>query len=137
VQLIDVDVLGIELAQRIVERGDGAFGARIRVADIERRLGGDDDLLARNRLERLAEYGLGAVGGGGVEEIDAEIERLMDQRYRLGLAPAAAEAEPTEAPAAEPGDTRPQTGPSEHDVFHLMHWITGFETLPGLGRERP
>ena len=86
VQLIDVDIVGGELTQRVVERGDGAGGTRVRVADIERRFGRDHDLLAPDRRERLAEHGFGAISGGRVEQVDPEVEGLMDQRDGLGLA---------------------------------------------------
>jgi hypothetical protein len=86
VQPIDVDIVGGKPAQRVVERGDGAGGTRVRVADIERRFGRDHDLLAPDRRERLAEHGFGAISGGRVEQVDPEVEGLMDQRDGLGLA---------------------------------------------------
>src|SRR5206468_8485272 len=112
-------VVGGELAQRVVERGDGACSARVRVADIERRLGGDHDMVARNHLQRLAEHRFGIVGGGGVEEIDPEIERLMYQSDGLGFALASAEPEPAEPTAPQSGDARTKAGSTKRYVFHV------------------
>ena len=99
-------------------RGDRTLGARVRVADIERRLGSDHHLIAPNRLQRFAEHRFGAIGGGRVEQVDAEVERLTDQGDRLGLALAPSKPEPAEPAAAEPGDTHPQPGSAKRYVFH-------------------
>src|SRR5271165_212667 len=123
VQLIDVDDVGGELAQRVVERGDRTFGAGVGVADAERRLGGDHDLVAWDGLQRLAEQRFGAVSGGRVEQIDPEVEGLTDQPDGLGLAPAGAETEPAEPATAETRDTDPEPGPAECHIFHQRNPI--------------
>jgi hypothetical protein len=102
VQLIDVDVVGAELAERVAERGDGAGGAGVGVANAERRLGGNDDLISWDRLQRFAEQPFGAVSSGLVEQIDPEVKRLVDQPDGLGFALAVAEPEPAEPAAASP-----------------------------------
>src|SRR3984893_7279763 len=81
-------------------------------------LGGDDDALARDTLDRLADDRLGAVDRGGVEEIDAQVQGLTDKGDGFGRALAGAEPEPAEAAAAETGDTDLETGPAEVHVIH-------------------
>ena len=120
VQLVDVDVVGGELLERAVERGDGALRCRAGLADAERRLGADHHLLARHASERPAEHRLGAVGGGGVEQIDPEIEGGADDADGVRLAVAGAEPQAAEAAAAEPGDADPEPGAPERGVIHLM-----------------
>jgi hypothetical protein len=60
-QLVDVDVVGVELPQRIVERADDAFRRRAAGAPAERRLGADNDLIAWHRLDCFAQQVFGAV----------------------------------------------------------------------------
>jgi hypothetical protein len=129
VQLVDVDIVGGEPAQRVVERGDSTCGTRVRVADIERRFGRNHDLFARHPLERLAEHRFGTVGGGRVEQVDPEVECLMDQRHGLGLAFASAEPEPTEPTAAQPRDTDPNSGSAEYPVLHAPSGTNGSKKL--------
>src|SRR6516164_9111603 len=86
VQLIDVDVVGIESAQRLVEARDDTLWRRMRIAKAERRLGGDYNLFPPHCLYRPAEYFFGAVSRRGVEEVDAELQRLLNYRNRIRLA---------------------------------------------------
>ena len=72
--------------------------------------GGADDLL-------------GAIGLGGVEEIDAEIDGRPHDRHAVVEARAAAEAEPAVAAAPEPGDADREAGLSERPVFHHRSFI--------------
>ena len=96
-QLIHIDDVGIELAQRIVEAGDDRLGGGVPAADRERGLGGNHDILTRHPLDRLAEHILGAVGRRGIEEIDPQLDRLADHRYRMPLALALGEPRQTAA----------------------------------------
>ena len=78
VQLENVDAIDAEQPERIVEAGHGAVGGGgpTRAAG-NPGLGGDHDLVARHSLQRLAQDLFGAVDGGGVEQIDPEVEGLM------------------------------------------------------------
>src|SRR5439155_7539457 len=73
---------------------------------------------------------LGAVGLGGVEEIDAEVDRGAHHRHAVVDAGAAPQAEPTVAAATEPGDTDREAGLSEWPVFHHC----SFSSLPASRR---
>ena len=101
VDLVDVDVIGLQAPELLVDRGHQmlAAGADIvgdrALADAD--LGRQHDVLALDHLhERGAHDLLGAAGivvVGGVEEGDADIERALEVGRRLGLvelAPAAA-----------------------------------------------
>src|SRR5689334_6828101 len=90
----------------------------MRVAKAERRFGGDDDLVAPHCLYRPAEYPFGAVSRCGVEEIDPQLQRLMDNGDRIDLGPALRQSQLAEPAAAEPGDADPHPCPSERHIFH-------------------
>ena len=66
--------------------------------------GGSDDLL-------------GAIGLGGIEEIDAEIDGGAHDRHAVVDAGAAAEAQAAVASATEPGDADREAGVSEWPVI--------------------
>jgi hypothetical protein len=87
---------------------------------INHRLGGDDDRVARDRLQRLADHRFGSVDRRGVEQVDAEIDRLMDQPGGLVLGLAVRETEPAEAAAAEPRDADLDAGLAERGVLHCL-----------------
>jgi hypothetical protein len=118
VQLKDIDIIGAELPQRIVEALHRASGGGAAVAPRDPRFGGDHHPVARNAPDRLADHGLGAVDRGGVEQIDPQVERFANESDRLGLALAGPEAEPAEAAAAEAGDADLEAGAPERDIFH-------------------
>ena len=82
VQLEDIDIVGAELAQRVVEARRRRARRRSRPAARDPRLGGRSPPVARHRSRRLAEDRFGPVDGGGIEQIDAEIERLVDEGDR-------------------------------------------------------
>ncbi len=103
-QIEHVDIVGAHEAQRIVEARDHARGRHALAVARDRRLGRDHDLVARERLQRLAHHAFGAVARRGVDEIDAEVDRLVDQSRGLVLGLAGLQAEPAEAAGAEPGD---------------------------------
>jgi hypothetical protein len=120
VQLEDVDVVSTELPQRIVEARHGALRSRATLAAREPGLGGDHDTVAGHAFDRLTDNAFGAVNGGGVEQIDPEIERVADEGDGFRFALAGAETEPAEPAAAEPGDADPEPGAAERDVFHSI-----------------
>src|SRR5207253_1862277 len=64
----DVDVIGAELLAEAIEiRSDGLGGGGVR-------FGEDDDLVARDGLQRLAHVGVTAILVGRIPEVDALIE---------------------------------------------------------------
>ena len=77
-QIEHVDMIGAHQAERIVEAATTFSGGAHGVA-AELRLGGDHDLVARDGLQRLPDHALGAVARRGVDEVDAEPDRLVDQ----------------------------------------------------------
>src|SRR5215475_13808900 len=109
-ELEDVDVIGAQLPERVVEARHRTLGSRAALAVGDPGFGGDHHTVARNSLDCLADHVLCPVNGGGVEQIDPQIQRLMDQRYGLGFAHTGAEPKPAEAGATEPGDADPETG---------------------------
>ena len=81
------------------------------------RLGGDDHLVARHVRNGLADDGLGPIGGGGIEQVDAEIKRRAHDANGIRLAAAGAETEPAEPTASEARDADTQAGaPEDHGV---------------------
>src|SRR6185503_16798098 len=114
VQVEDVDVVGVELAQRVVEIGEHG-GAGRGVA-----LGRDDDAVARAALDGLADDALRLVGRGGVEEVDAEVERLAHERHRLRLGQARAQPDAAVAAAAQARNADLQAGLAERGVVHRL-----------------
>ena len=85
--LVEVDVVGAEAAEAVVDFGEDRFAREagaVRVgphAAVD--LGGEHDRIARGHfLEQLADdFFAGAIGVdvGGVEEVDAGVERLLDE----------------------------------------------------------
>jgi hypothetical protein len=91
VDLVEIDVVGAEAAQAVVDlvedrlaRQAGAVGAGPHAVE---HLGGEHDLVAPGEVpDRAADDLLGGavgIGVGRVEEIDAEVDRLLDQRAAL------------------------------------------------------
>ena len=87
VQLVEVDVVGPQPPQRVLDGGDdpaprGPLVVRVlpgRAAE----LGGEHDVVPA-ALQRLADHLLGvAVGVGGVDEVDACVDRPMDDPGRV------------------------------------------------------
>ena len=95
-----------------VETRDGALGGAPTLAARDPGFGGDHDILARDMLDRLADHRFGAVGRGGVEEIDSHVQGLTHEGDGLGRALAGAEPEPAEPATAETGDADPEPGPA-------------------------
>ena len=94
-QLVEVDVVGVEATQRVLARRAHVVGLRaeVRVVDRHAELGRDDDLAA-SCAERYAEEDLGlggAVDVGGVKEIDPRLDGAVDNSRRAGLIESSAE----------------------------------------------
>ena len=99
VDLVEVDPVGVQPPQRVLDRADDPAA---RVAPLVRvlahrvvELGREDDVVAPAAGERLADDLLGLalpVDVGGVDEVDAGVERRVDDADRLvvvGVAPRA------------------------------------------------
>ena len=92
--LIQIDVVGAEAAQRVVDRFHDVFArqaavVRLVVPDREEDLRGDDDLVALREIAKRAADDLLAhavrIHVRGVEEVDARLERFADERPALLL----------------------------------------------------
>jgi hypothetical protein len=131
VDLVQVDIVGAEAAQAVVDLGQDrlagqarAVGARAhRVPD----LGGDDDVVAVGEvLQRPAEDLLAGTLGvhvGGVEEVDARLDRVPDERAALLLAqrPDRVAAARLAVGHGADGDGRDvEAGVAELDVAHVL-----------------
>jgi hypothetical protein len=98
VDLVEVDVVGAEPAQRVLDLGDDPAPrdpAPVRILTHRaEHLGGEHDVVA-TAFERLADDLLGLTGGvdvGGVDEVDAGVEGAVDDADRvvvIGIAPGA------------------------------------------------
>ena len=127
--LIDVDIIGLQALELLVDRGHQMLAAGalvvLRRAHADADLGRQHDLLALHHLhERGAHDLLGAariVGVRRVEEGDADIERAPEIGRRLGLVELAPAASPLGAPriAAEADPADDQAGSAERSVLHL------------------
>ena len=131
VDLVQVDEVGAQPAQAVVDLGqDRLAGQPDAVRPLAHRtvhLRRDDDLVAVHAeiLQRPAEELLAGPPGvdvGGVEEVDAGVERLLEERARRLLVerPGVAATRPlavAHAPQADAGDV--ETGPSELHNVHL------------------
>ena len=123
VHLVEVDVVGAQAPQARLARPDevmaGEPGVVGTVAHGEARLGGDQDVLAP-ALEDLAHDLLGTPGGVDVrrvDQVDAGLERLVDQGTRLRRSPrrrwaAPAPASPNVIVPRVSADTRSPLRPS-------------------------
>ena len=92
VHLVEIDPVGAEASEAVLARPDDvpsarAVGVGLRVRDerpgrhVEVALGGQDDLVAPAACEGLGDDLLALAGGvhvGGVDEVDAGVERLVD-----------------------------------------------------------
>jgi len=129
VDLVEVDVVhpeprqaGVDLGEDRLARQPGAVGARPH-APID--LGGDDDLVAAGEIADRAAENLLAVAEriavGGVEEIDAGVDRFPDKRpaFLLAEAPGVIAAVAATIAHATKADARDvEAGAAELGVFH-------------------
>ena len=122
VDLIQVDPVGAQAAQTVLDGGhDVAAGAALFHADVVHRiaeLGGQDDVFAAV-AEHLTHRGFGtatlAIGVGGVEQSDAEIDGFVDDGAgRLEVDAAA------EIVAAEADGGHEQAGRAQISDFHRL-----------------
>jgi len=124
VQLVQVDVVGLEPGERLLHGGPDVAAPALRagrraiphIGALVPPLGGEHHLVAA-ALERLAERALRtavlAVGVGGVEQRDALVERRADHRVRLRRVEAA-----TEVVAAEAYHRDEQAGITQGSIAH-------------------
>ena len=111
VHLVEVDPVGAEAAERVLDRLDDPTARAAAVVGVlahrHEELGGEHDVVAA-ALERLADdlFGLaGRVDVGGVDEVDPGVQRAVDDADRVvvvGVAPGA-EHHRAEAQLARPG----------------------------------
>jgi hypothetical protein len=119
VQVQDVHVVGPQALQATLHaRGDLVRG-REPVLDPRRHLGGQEDALAPGPGQRRADGRLGAVGFGGVDEVDTEGQCFPDHRRGVLLPLARAQPEAAVPAAPEPHHADPQPGaPQNRRVHH-------------------
>ena len=78
-------------------------------------------LFARNSRDRFADDRLGTIILCGIEKVDAETDRLFDQRDRMvRRLRIVTHSQPARPAAAEAGNANFQTGSPESCVFHLF-----------------
>src|ERR1039458_1073191 len=122
-ELIEVDPLNAQRLERGLKllanaRGGKVLGAIEEAIEVMAELGGHEPERAVVAAEVIADQALGkvvAVALGGVDQVDAEIARLIENGVRLGLGKGAA---PLSAilPGAEADDRDPQAGAAEISI---------------------
>ena len=129
VDLIEIDVIGPEAPQRGVDGVEQVLpgqAAVVRsVAHRKERLRGDHHLIARREVGQRASHDLftdaAGIHVGGVEEVDAGVERTLDERAAGGLGQyPAAPRRRSEGHRAQAEARDPQPGPTE---IHMVHGI--------------
>ena len=105
-QVVDVDVIGLQPCQAVFEplRKLGRSDQPVVLA--KRFLGRHNDHIARDAAQPFADDRFGAIGFGGVDDVDAQIDRAPHDRDRLRSGGAAALAKPAMAPTTKPKHTR-------------------------------
>src|SRR5665213_1803421 len=100
-----VDMRNGQSAQRPLEIGDdGSSREQIPVLVENPALRGKHHRISWHIGDRPAQYLFRAIGLGGIEEIDAKIQRRAYQRDGFGLVLARGKSETTVAAAAQAGD---------------------------------
>src|SRR5581483_1380919 len=120
VQIEHVDVVGTEQPQRIVEARHHPLGRPPLAVALDGRFGGEDDGLAPDSLERLADHAFCAVGRRGIDEVDAKLDGVAHEPRRLLLIQAGFQPHAGKAAGAEPGDADAQAGFAESGVLHCV-----------------
>jgi hypothetical protein len=137
VLVVEVDVIDAEPAERAVDRAAHVLGAAVGrpvhlivVGDPELRRDHELVALAGDRLADELLVGAAAVHLGGVQEIDAELERAVDRRRRLFLVGLAVEG--GHAHAAEPERRYLQRGraASKCSVVHRVPSVASSVPYP-------
>ena len=118
-QIEHVDVIGAHHAQRIVEAFDHALRRPPFVVAVNGGFGCDHHLVPRDRFERPADHALGVVGRRGVDEVDAELDRLEDEQRGFVLALCRLQPHPGKAAGAETGDADAEPRAAEGGVVHF------------------
>ena len=139
VDLQEVDALRAQAAQRRLQVGAYILGGEhalgVVADELHAHLGGDGDL-AHPRPEGGDEHLLGvaaAVDGGGVEPVDAEVERLVDRGGAAGVAHVVAPVITADRPTAEADDGEVELGPGEAAVPHRGDRVWGLMEPPCRG----
>ena len=138
VDLVEVDVVGAEAPQRRVAR---AQDVQARVALIVRAetgppvdLGAEDHLVAAAG-QRLADDALRiarVVDVGGIDEVDARVQRGVDDPDRVGLVRASAEVHRAEAQRRHA-----HAGPAQQSMVHgVLHVRPGSDSPDSMRRMR-
>src|SRR6266851_280398 len=115
VEMEDVHVIEAQPSQRRLHPAGHGFAG---IACVEDGLGRDHQPVPVIGPGGSADDLLGAIGLGGVEEIDSQIDGRTHDRHAVVEACAAAEAQAAVAPAPEPGDAYREAGFSEWPIFH-------------------
>ena len=102
----------VKVGENFRDAERGAVGPRSLV------FGGDDKAVARAVFDRGADDGFSTVVLRSVDEVDAEVERTLDDAGGVLFAVTFCESEFAAAAAAEAGNTDIQTGSTEGGVFH-------------------
>jgi len=132
VQLVEVDVVGPQPPKRVLDGGDdpaprGPLVVRA-LPDRAAELGGEHDVVPA-ALQRLADHLLGvAVGVGGVDDVDARVDRLVDDPGRV---PGVVAHGRREHQRAEGVGADLDAGPAEGAVLHgSLPFVVGTAGMP-------
>ena len=119
VQVEHIDAVGAQAPQAGIQTFDQSVGCHSIVAPARARLGGQDHPVAP-ALQRFTHDILGAVDAGRVDEVDAEIQRGVDDASGARRIAAGREAEPAVATAAKTDPADPKPRASQRDVVHRV-----------------
>jgi hypothetical protein len=119
-ELEHVEIIGLELAQRIVDARHDVFRRKKLPGRVigGTGLGSNDQAIARQRFDRSADHRLGAIGSSRVDDIDPKIDGEVDKRDDFSFRFALSQPEPAEPATAEPGCTDLEPGPAECPINH-------------------
>src|SRR5262249_88561 len=120
VELEHIEIIGLELAQRIVDARHYVFGRNELPARVfgGTGFGSDDQGVARRQFDRSADHWLGAIGGSGVDDVNPKIECEVDQRDDLGFRSALSQPESAEPATAQTGRADLEPCPAKCPVNH-------------------
>ena len=130
-QVVGVDVIGPEPAEARLAGGDER-----RAGEVAIDLGGDDRPVAP-AFERPAEHLLRppvGIAGGGVDEVDAGVERRRHHLDRLAIVLRAPHRVAAEGPGAERDARDLEVGTGQHCTFHRSPFETGYALIETAGR---
>ena len=138
-ELVEVNGLDAQRPQRGLKllanvRGGESLGAVQELVEVMAELGGDEPARAVVAAEIIADQAFGkvvAIAFGGVNEVDAELRRLVEDGVRLGLGKGAAPFA-AKLPGAEADDRNPQAGAAENSIAHGQSLPQIEETETGI-----